>query len=195
MNYYNSARIFFGLVGLLLIYGCNPKAIPPSMSNYSKGDNQITINKSFEETWSALIEFSSTSFFAIRSFEKDSGLLTLDFSGDPSEFVDCGSVEAPLYNYNGPAIEAFERWGYAKLDGAMNVFVKPASDNVTRITVNARYVFTGNSGGDGEQVWTFDTGGSDTKPIGVVTITCQPTHKAENAILEGIEQISLKPNT
>ncbi|MCA9808927.1 MAG: hypothetical protein KC473_01185 [Candidatus Dadabacteria bacterium] len=197
MNYLNSnsARIILVLIGVLLIYGCNPKVIPPSASNYSKGDNQITIDKSFEEIWPALIEFSSTSFFVIRNFEKDSGLLTLDFSTDPSEFIDCGSLEVPLYNYNGPTISAFERWGYAELDGSMNVFVKPISPNVTQISVNARYVFTGNSGGEGEQVWTFDTGGSDTKPIGVVSITCQPTHKAENAILQGIEQASQEPNT
>ena len=97
---------------------------------------------------------------------------------------------------NGPAITAFEKWGFAKLDGSMNIFVKPVSADVTQVTVNSRYVLTGNGGEElGEQVWTFDTGGSDTKPFGVISITCQPTHKAENTILQEIQQASLKPNT
>jgi len=79
-----------------------------------------------------------------------------------------------------------------KGEGAMNIFVKPISSNVTQIRVNARYVFRA-SDGYYKQVWSFDSGGSDTQRIGFIPqMTCVPTIYAEQTILDGIDRIAKK---
>ena len=71
----------------------------------------------------------------------------------------------------------------------MNIFVKPISTNVTQIKINARYVLLIRDGPN-QQTFAFDTGGYDKKQISALLVTCQPTHKAEQTILEGIQKIA-----
>lgn len=117
-------------------------------------------------------------------------------SGNPSEFIDCGYMNAVAVKFSGPFIEGMEQYGSADLDGTMNIFVKPISSNVTEVRVNARYIFKAFDGAY-RQVWAFDTGGSDSKRFGAVqqNVICLPTNKAEQTILDGIEKISkgIKP--
>jgi len=84
-------------------------AVIPNYTAPSKNEfilNTVEIQKSFDESWIALVEYSAKSFFAIKNFEKESGLLTLSFgAGNPSKFVDCGSIDSTMKNYNGPFVE------------------------------------------------------------------------------------------
>jgi len=172
-------------------YTPHPEYTPPNQGDYVNINFERTINKSYDEVWSALIEYSASTFFAINTFEKESGLLTLKFgAANPDKYIDCGEIQSVNTDYSGSAIGAFEAGDYADLDGAMNIFVKPISSNVTQVRVNARYIFRA-SDGYSKQIWSFDSGGSDTKRIGGVSqMTCIPTHEAEETIIDGIDRIA-----
>src|SRR3990167_1761700 len=104
----------------LAIIGCGvkyPEYQPPAPQSYNS-DNVRTINKNFEQTWTALIDYTSSSFFGIDNFEKDSGLMTLDFgSNDPAKFVDCGTLHSVAVKYDGPFIEGIQSYGSVILEG------------------------------------------------------------------------------
>ncbi len=153
--------------------------------------NQITINKTFDETWEDMIEFISTSYFGIDSFEKESGLLTLDFGADnPGRYIDCGEINGP--NYSGPLTDAANRGGNTShiLEGRMNVFLNSVNPNVTTVRVTARYVYTMQDA-QFRQIWAFNSNTSDTKNINAAKgLTCISRQVAENELLEGIKLIS-----
>jgi hypothetical protein len=80
------------------LYGCATGTYtPPTTAQLP--DYERTVDKSFDETWASLIDYSSGTFFGIDRFEKASGLLTLTFgSGEPTRFIDCGHMKAQLPN-------------------------------------------------------------------------------------------------
>ena len=185
-------RVFFIIVIVVFIIGCvaNPTYIRPPM-NSKITNNSIEIKKDYDAVWTSLIEYSSKSFFSIKNIEKESGLLTLNFgSGEPEKFVNCGIINSPGIRYKGSYIGAIERTGYVDLNGVMNIFVKPITNNSTSITVNTRYIVSAKDGGLPKQTWTFDTNGEQTRRTGIVNVTCKPTLKAENNIINGIVNIS-----
>ena len=179
----------------ILISGCAVPTYKKPLARTPIPSNEIIVNKSFEEVWVALIEYASKSFFAIKHFEKDSGLLTLNFgSGNPSKFVDCGEINSPNINYEGPYINAVESTGYVNLDGAMNIFVKPIDKSKTKVSVNVRYILSAKDGPLPKQTWSFDSYGEQTRRTGVVSVTCRPTLEAEREILSGITLLSGENN-
>lgn len=156
-------------------------------------NNLITINKPYDDAWRSLIEYSSKSFFSIKNFEKDSGLLTLTFGiSDPGKYVDCGEVVARHINFEGPYLNAVQSTGVVDLDGVMNLFVKPQTDNSTTVIVSTRYILNVKDGDLPKQTWSFDAGGSAARKTGDLTITCRSTFKAETDIISGINLISQK---
>lgn len=164
-----------------------PAYAPPSMSFMSQNATG-SINKNYDKVWISLMDYSATTFFVITNFEKDSGLLSLQFSSEsPGEFVDCGYIKT--LTYSGPIVNMWPLGvgGFTQLNGSMNVFVKPVSRDVTQIRVNARYILQANY--MHPQTWIFDTGGSDTKKMSSLLVTCQPTYKAERTILDGVTEI------
>lgn len=176
----------------LLLTGCGvtqPTYTPPEESAIES--TSVTVDAEFDEAWSTLIDYASQRFFAIDSFEKDSGLLTLTFSSDPSRFIDCGMYETDGPSYEGTYIGYAERYLNGALSGRMNLTVREAGAQ-TEIAVNTRYVFE--AGNQAQQfTWTFNTGGSDTQVVpsnnfgATQERTCRPTHEAEEEILEGIQ--------
>lgn len=184
----------FGIAIIVGLISCvkYPEYQPPAPLTYNRDDNVRTINKSFEQTWVALVDYASSSFFAIDNFEKESGLMTLDFGlSDPAKFIDCGTIQAAAVKYNGPFVEGIQAYGSAELVGRMNLFIKSISPNVTEIKIKARYVYTALDAGN-KQTWAFDTGGSDAKKFAAIqtNVVCRPTNAAEGEILKGIEKIS-----
>ena len=162
------------------------KVTQPTFIEEGTIQNETIINSNYETVWSNLIEYSASTFFAIDNFEKDSGLITLDFgSQSPGQFVDCGTVEKSSGQIS--IVEVFDKEGNPQLAGSMNIIVKKITPDQTKVKVKARYVFSYQNRVD-KEVWAFDTGGSDTQKFGVWTVTCQPTHKAEETIIEGISQ-------
>jgi len=172
--------------------GKYPIYTPSERSKFDRESTERTINRSFDEVWTALIEYASTSFFVIKDHDKESGLITLHFGpGKIAEFIDCGYLESIVVNFKGPFIEGIETYGEADLDGNMKILVTPLSVNGTQVEVNTHYVFEGRDPKT-RQVWAFDAGGSDGKRYSSIQedVICFPTHKAEQAILESIDNIA-----
>jgi len=173
------------------------------IENYTR-----TIDKPFDETWEAMISYASSTFFEIRNFEKESGLLTLAFgSSDPGQFVDGGHWKFKSQSLNpgqsidfeGNYVDFLAIYRNGKLDGRMNVFLKPTSENRTEVVVKARYVVTSRvvdpNVGLVEDTWAFNSGGSDTVAVRNPTRgteaarTLRPTYKAENSLLAAVEEM------
>lgn len=87
----NTIKNVLVLLLSLLILGCvSAKYTPPIVDN-SHENYSRTINKSFDDTWKALIQHSASTFFGIENFEKESGLITLSFgASNPSDFITGG---------------------------------------------------------------------------------------------------------
>ena len=198
----------FILVTISSFYSCATLHINVSKPA-SSTQNFLIVDENFEETWKAVVEYSSRSFFAIKTYEKNSGLLTLDFSVPSSlakDYVDCGSgtVERTFqfypfiiepYTYNGALLDS--PVAHPKLGGVINIFIKPIGKQKTKIEVNARYIFdlllkdlsvgfniegeySFNSQSEGQSLYYRN-----------VQVHCIPTLKAETDIINGIKS-SLK---
>lgn len=179
----------FAFILTLAVVGCAPVYNAPQNQTNVQDKYSRTVNMSYDKTWITLVEYASSNYFAIDNFEKDSGLMTLNFgSQDPSLFVDCGMIKFPDGSYEGPFVEGIERAGKAELDGRMNLFIKPISANVTQVVVSARYVFSAKEKGLKKKIWTFDSGGSAVKNYGPtkMKVICQPTYMAEESLLNSL---------
>jgi hypothetical protein len=151
-------------------------------------ENTRTIDASYDDTWTALVNYVSGGFFGIKTFEKASGLLTLSFGGaDPSKFVECGTWKS----LGGESRYIDSDLDFV-LDGQMNLFVKSLDPQRTQVRVTTRYVLR-----DGfRNVYEFTSNTSATVNIRnrtegtIPTRTCRSTHAAEKQILSGISAIS-----
>jgi len=193
MRYLTIASLLFAL----LVSGCGvttPDYTTPSAPDYDQ--TSVTVEEGFDSTWDGLIQFTSQRFFAIDSYEKDSGLMTLSFSSDPARFVDCGTISTdgpPAYE--GDYIQWFQETPRRSisLDGRMNLTVQETTEEETRIGVNVRYVVTAQAGPQTIN-FNFNTDGSDTQQVTANSFgatesrTCRPTHEAERVIVEGVQE-------
>jgi predicted small lipoprotein YifL len=183
------------IVSLLGACGVKGTYSPPRHDN-NHNKYTVTLNRPYDEVWKSLIQYSASEFFAIDNYEKDSGLITLDFgASSPSEFITGGdwTFTAPNFNFAGDYVEFMEKYRNASLNGRMNIVVIPIDDSTTRVSVNARYIFTvpSNQYSPGD-TFSFDTGACKTKTISnaasgtVPSRTLCPTYKAEEAILKAL---------
>lgn len=165
-----------------------------------------TIAASYDTTWSALIDYASSTFFSIENFEKDSGLLIVDFgANDISRYVDCGTWFRHYHDpragvridFEGPYAAWLEQQNRGRLRAKMNIRVRPVDAHHTQVVVNARYVLTNGSG----DRWVFSSGQSDrvalipsnVTPGSPPTRTCQSTQRAERSILDAMDRIASRP--
>lgn len=173
---------------LLLFVGCvSVDYSPPTQNN--KPDNYTKIVKqSYDQVWKTLIQYTAGTFFAIEDFEKDSGLMILSFgASNPEKYITGGRWKAKNLSqeFNGDYVEYISIYGGGTLKGKMNIVVTEIDPGTTKITVNARYIFSANHG----NIWSFDSGSCGTiavkgKAAGTSsTRTICPTYKAEKAIL------------
>tara|TARA_Y100000748_G_scaffold12451_1_gene10233 strand:+ start:494 stop:1117 length:624 start_codon:yes stop_codon:yes gene_type:complete len=165
------------------------------------------VNASFDEAWSALIDYSSTAFFGIDNFEKESGLLTLSFGvEDPNQYLDCGTIlvmNGGNVTFDGSYVDYARIYNSAEFTGLMNISVRDINENTANIRVNTRYIFT-TTGQYYDPtlnifrptpavIFSFDSGSSDTEGAstyieGTGSLrTCMPTYKAEKAIIDFIK--------
>jgi len=156
---------------------------PPTPSK--PPETTVSVDSSFDETWSALIELLTVSFADIELLDRDSGFIRIDFSGDATTYVDCGRIRNapnpwgigggwlgdPVYS--GPYSFWLEENGGFR--GRINIRAVEIDDARTEVQVHARYVL-------GSHV--LETGQTSTRNVGFNrTRTCQPTYVAESAIL------------
>jgi len=208
-----SALNFVVLFFCFFLFACvAPKPVYKYEKTEPKKNYDVTLNKNFNTVWNKVIDYSSKSFFGIDNFEKDSGLITLSYTGSPVGYVDCGKFDYNGYISNGTQVKdyfgTFQEFAQiyynASLSGRMNILVKKNNENETYVRVNTRYVFSfsrpdprGSWGGYSSQnhAWTFNAG--DEASVGLafgnydvslaisepITITCQPTYKLEKELL------------
>ncbi|TVZ54185.1 hypothetical protein FBZ81_107204 [Azospirillum brasilense] len=176
---------------------------PPQV--YSNATNTKAINKTKEQVWSELIPALSKDFFVINNLDKSSGLINVSYAGDPSSYIDCGTITSYVKNARGERTYTFngaEKYKQyeimtndnlifverkADLEGRMNIIVSESGKNQSVLTANTRYVLTvssrvsdvaGNQVSQNNMI-SFNTGGVGQ---GRETI-CRPNGKLEQTIL------------
>jgi hypothetical protein len=182
---------------------------PKDLANFTR-----TVNRSFDETWDALIEYCGGTYFGIDEFEKESGLLTLSFGATkPSHFVTGGHIDMVDYymwgvrgEFKGDYVDFLDQYLDGDLTAKMNIVVKGTAPNKTRVTVNTHYYFAADAMDDinpfrgdrrgRREEWSFHTKDSATvnihNPIrgAPPTRTICSTYNAEKEILKAVESLN-----
>jgi hypothetical protein len=189
----------FPLATLLLFSGYVTFAyVAPDTSSVPIQDYSRVIDKPFDQTWSALIQFAGSAYFDIQQFEKQSGLLVLSFVGsNPGEFITGGRWKRTGAEYfDGDYVDYCTKCRNGVLEDRVNVIVTPVDSSKTRVTVRAHYVFTCGNSESGIETWSFESGTADSLVVRNLTagsgktITLMPTYKAEKAILDAVESVN-----
>ena len=167
----------------LIVTGCATVTLPtytkPNIAPHVK-ETSVDLDTDYDVAWNKVIKGVARNSYAIKTHEKDSGIITLDFGlGEANRFVDCGYLEAVATNNKGPYIDMVT----SRLNGLMNIVVSKIDSQNTNITANIRYLLHIKDG-HLEQDWVFDAYGQQTKRIGVVDVTCESTGVAETALMK-----------
>lgn len=178
---------------MVALLGCvSPATYTPPIAATQPAEYERVIDKSFDDTWASLIDYTSQAFFSIDRFEKASGLMTLTFGAtDPARFIDCGWLKDQGVD---KSYVAFLRERYAAtLDGKMNLVVRSLDAKRTQVRVNARYILIAPAQGvSPQETWAFDSGGQATVNVAAAMYgttpsrTCRPTYDAEKAVLDAV---------
>ena len=176
----------------------------PVQIDYTKS---VTFNEPFDVVWDGVIDYATESFFAISSYEKDSGLMTLSFTSTPENYVDCGKwiVNGTVNDY--VQFMRLRPGTSVTLNGVMNLRVVERSEGQTTLTSNARYILNITQSGFSydlnynrvpysySDTYTFDSRSVEKLAISNPTAgtipfrTCGPTGAAEQAILNGVSDL------
>lgn len=166
-------------------------------------DQRKTIPVEYSKAWTALIDYVSSSFFKIKTYEKDSGLLTLEFGEhDIPKFVDCGTWQLKTRDgqlkRTAPYAKEFQQ--RLTLNGQVNLRAKAEEGGKTSVFINTLYLVNMNTTNEmGRSLtyrWEFTTNKAHTLELDTAPEydtprrTCQPTHEAERQILKGITAIA-----
>jgi hypothetical protein len=192
---------------VLILFGCSTSAIyKPPIENLNPTNYSKVINKSFDDTWDALINYSAGTFFGIENFEKESGLITLSFGASkPEDYVTGGYWKVDVVrganslHFEGDYVEYCSIYQNGTLMGKMNIVVKEIDSTHSKVTANAKYVFTAEqvleTGQHYSTTWSFTSESCDeVAPANITkgtppTRTLCPTFKAEDSVLKAIEAI------
>ena len=178
------------------------KYVPPNIDD-TNFKNYVITNKSFDETWTSVIDFVNDSFFKIENLEKDSGLVRLSFGSKKAKnFIDCGYFEYTLFftgeKFKGSYIDYAKSGLLAVLAAKMYVNIREIDNESTKISINTNYTYStqhalGYYDPKLNQTYSFESGGYQTinviNPIkgSIPTRTCKSTNFAENAIFNVIK--------
>lgn len=128
--------------------------------------NEVLIDKPFEETWDQLVKGLAKSFYVINNIEKASRIINVSFSTEsPEQFIDCGKSKCTYergndrqeYVYDIASSSSYriadKAGAYGQfpvthhlnratsLEGRVNIYMAPKGDK-TVVSVNSRYIFT-----------------------------------------------------
>lgn len=160
-------KYLFLLLLITLVPGCAKQGTSSFKYDEPKNlqiENQIIVDKPFNQVWDGLVAELASSFFVINNIDKASRLINISFSTDhPEDYIDCGETtrattrgdisrkyeydcaESYDYTLEGRGIEYFEEKHSVRrktrLEGRINVYLAPIDDKSTRVSVNVRYVF------------------------------------------------------
>lgn len=118
------------------------------------------VAKALDEVWLQASANPTRDGFAINGVDKNTGVITLTYSGDPERYVDCGYVASSVKNVRGertyrfPAATAATDYElmtgreivsiarHMVLDAQIAVTATPIGRTETQVSVSARYVLT-----------------------------------------------------
>ena len=135
---------------------------PPTLKQI---ENEITVNKSFSETWDSLVSDLAKTFYVINNIDKESRLLNVSFSSTSNipDYVDCGITDRSFQLASRNEDVIYEAAGYSEfftnsatqlsepnttylhifrqpyLEGRANIYIAPENNSQTKVSVNARY--------------------------------------------------------
>lgn len=164
-------KFFLALIAVLALSACAGPGMstykhqePGAVADVS---NTVIVHAPFDVVWEELVGSLATSFFVINNLSKSSRLINLSFSTDtPEEFITCGTShrtfkfngKSHTYTYLTASDSDFKyaaKWGAynnlplvakvhrdTSLEGRINVYLEPQSSNKTKVSVNAKYIFT-----------------------------------------------------
>lgn len=151
-----NARTALLFLPLFLVAACGEMQYVPPESSGGNASNSVVVQTPFDEAWSRAIPQIGKSFFAINNIDKSSGILNVSYSGDPEQYVDCGTIHSEFGSaaFDFPAARAEQQFlgpsgvnpprgqfdRRVSLDGRMNIVFERAAAGYTRVTVNAMYV-------------------------------------------------------
>ncbi len=186
-------------------------------SNQSTNTNTKLIDHSRDLVWNSAVPELGKNFFIINNLDKSSGLINISYSGDPEQYVDCGTITSYVKNARGErsykfagssaqqtyevleGIRLFSVQRKMNLEGRINVIFQEITPDKTQVTVNTKYVLTKQGtaiiSGDGPRVdfsdtISFGTGSGGSFPIinsQGQSTECIPTGKLEQSILSLIK--------
>lgn len=148
------------ILSIFILAGCSGKFEYTKPTNIKQVRNSVIINKSIEDIWKEMIPNLAKTFFTINNIEKDSGFLNINYSGNPEEYIDCGTIYSYLKNLRGeqtysfPASRAHVNYntltdGYYEmhtrkmnLSGKINITIKKIEPRKTLLTINTKYIIT-----------------------------------------------------
>ena len=182
-----------------------------------------TVAVPFDQFWDVYVEQLSKSFFVINNIEKESRIVNVSFTtNQPGDYVNCGRM---LRTSSHPA-SGERTWQYdtaddsiyaaglkgtnvelqfareTSLDGRANIFMAPEADG-TKLSVNARYVWTVTVTGHNPYAAAYGTGayvGADTTRVTFTstqagthtvnqeTLTCVSKGRLEQQLLNLVEK-------
>ncbi len=180
---------------------------PPA--EYPKANIEKIINKPKSTVWKTLLKNLSQDFFVINTIEKESGIISLSYSGTAEKYVDCGvinsyvknlagerryifNVATPYQKYELEPLLIMER--SSNLSERINILVQEEAKGKTKVSVNVRYVLLIKASGQKlfagsnweprnvsfSNTYSFNSNGKETKNNGS---TCVANGILENEIL------------
>lgn len=151
---------------LLAMTGCasTQMAVQPPSATVSQNRTK-EIARSKDAVWNDAVAKLGQRFFVINNLDKSSGLINVSYSGDPEQYVDCGTVTittkghnggtyifkgaaadtifstpVPIPPYNMPANVQARR--QMELEGRVNLIFEEIGSDRTRVTAATRYILT-----------------------------------------------------
>lgn len=188
-----SKKLLCASLGAVALAGCASATYEEPAHVETNKRNEVLLDKSYDAVWNSLIQYSASTFFAIKNYEKDSGLITLEFgASNPEDFVTGGYWKNS--GFEGEYVQYLSDSFNGQLNGLMNIVVAETDNQKTKVIVNARYVFTTpNTKNALGNTWVFDSGSCDrvrvhNAAMGIQdTRTLCPTYKAEETIINALK--------
>jgi hypothetical protein len=152
-------RRFFTLLGFLgLLAACSGRFeyVRPMSSEIPAQSRVVT--KTMDDVWRQASTGSIREGFAVTRVDKNAGIITVAYSGNPERYVDCGHITSYVKNVRGERIYRFPAAAAATdyelmtgreivsiarqmvLDAQIAVTAIPIGSQAARVSASARYV-------------------------------------------------------
>ena len=152
--------IFTTLAVLSLLAGCAGRFDYVRPVTVETPLHWLVVGKGRDEVWRQVAALSIPDGFVLVGADKDTGVITLTYSGNPEPYVDCGYITSYVKNVRGERRYQFAASTASteyelmtgreivsitrrmELDARIAVTVTPIGDKDTRISAAARYVLS-----------------------------------------------------